>query len=504
MTTIAELSVAAVVRTEGATKGAREFKNEVRGMSSTALAASAGVAALGTAAVTAGYMIYSLVEGQGKVADALDHTSQKTGVAVENLSRYRYGAKLAADVTAGGLDAALERMNTNTGLAARGLGKAGKAIEELHLNAKQLSTLDTDTRLGVIADAIKHVSSAADQTRLTEKIFGDGNLMVWLKDGAAGLNKLSQECDLAGATLGTLANKKLADADDSLDRMHESLGGAKHALASVFAPAVKMVADELTETIALMKDAHYIEHAQEEAWKREAAAVTAAAAARKKYNEVKWAKGGSAANTVDLSYRKRELEQMANDRKGLQEKILDTRTGNRTFGMSDLEVAKDHLAHAMTDKALEAQLIKELEIREKLTKAHDAAAAAKEKDNQLTERATSLVEENKTELEHLHDRLVDIQELHKAGKLTEDQAMRAAQNARDGFRPTDEAAPARHPALAAIKFGSVEAVRAIHESKEAGEMKQLSVKQLKELEKANDLARETKNILQDVVPVADW
>ena len=504
MSTIGEIAVNAVVRTEGATKGTREFRTEVRGMSTASMAASAGVAALGTAAVTAGYKIFSLVQEQGALADAIDHSTQRVGLSVENLSRYRYAADLAAGVTGGALDGAIQRMNTNVSMASQGLGKAGKAIKELGLDAKYLSTLDTDRKMGAIAEAISHVSSAADKTRLTEKIFGTGDLMPMLKDGAAGLAKLAEESDRVGATLNTLANEKLGAADDAMDRYHASVAGAKHALGSLFAPAIAAVADELTETIALMRDSDYLLHSQEAAYKREAAAVTAAAAAHKKYNEERFKQAGSAANTVDLSYRKREFEQLQQEKKALQDRINETRTGNETFGMSDVDAAKHHLSNRMTDRALETQLIKELEIRERLTKEREAGMAAQERENQLKERAAQIIEQNLTPLEELKKRLTEIQELHKAGKLTDEQAERATKNAREGFKPGGETAE-RRPALAAIKFGSVEAVRAINESKHGNELKKLSAEQLVEQKKANELAEQTNAILKgDVFAVAAW
>lgn len=505
MTLIGELAVNAVVITEGLERGGEHFRREMGAMAEHTHMTSAALVGL---AATAAFTAYELVHGQEEIAVALDKTSRKIGTTVESLSAMRFAASQTAHIANEQFDSAMTMMQIQLAKAADGGGKAVKTLERMGLSAESLSHMTADQKLGALAVGFERVHDPARRLAMAVDIFGKKNsdMVLLLEKGAAGLGEFTGKAYEAGAVLDALANEKLEETHKASDRLGRSWGALKHQVAGALAPAFTGFFSEIAETIALMRGQNPYLDAYNEKIRREKEAVDAATAAHRKYNEERFKKAGSAANTADLSYRKAEFEKLQRDKEALQHRIDSTREGNETFGMSDVDAARHHLSHEMISKDLEQQLIKQLEVREKLTKQHELDVAAQEKENQLNERAKSIHEQNKTALEKFKDQLAEIRELQQKGKLTDDDAARAVKGARAGFTPDAAGAAARHPALAAIKFGTAEAYKAIHESRAAGEMKKVNEKQLKELEEANKLAAQTNRILEakkDVV-IAAW
>jgi hypothetical protein len=130
---------------------------------------------------------------------------------------------------------------------------------------------------------------------------------------------------------------------------------------------------------------------------------------------------------------------------------------------------------------------------------------ALERHNELQGRAASIVEQQRTPLDELKRRLEEIRDLHATGFLSLDEAARANQAARQGFESNvlaEQTQSPRRGANAAIKFGSVEAFRAVRDSRQD----ELSKKQLKAIEEGNEVARQQLEEMkrQDRLPPAPW
>lgn len=506
MTVIGELAVNAVVITEGLEKGSEHFRREVGSLAHHSHAAGVALAALGA---TAAFTAYELVHGQSEIATQLDKTSRKMGVTVETLSELRFAGSQAAHMMDEQFDSAMQMMQIQTAKAAEGGGKAVKTLEKLGLSAAALNEMSADKKLGALAVEFEKVHNPATRLAMAVDIFGKKNadMALLLEKGAEGLAEYRAEAVRTGAVIDGLANEKLKEAHESADRMHRSWEALKHQLGGALAPVFTELNNELAEDIALLRGQNPWLDAYEEKLRAQKEAVDAAAAAHKKLNEEReraaripdWVK------EVNKSH-KAEYDQANRDREQQLRELAQAREGNATFGMTPLEAARFHRKDAY-NLDVQDQLIKELEIREKLTAEQEKANEAKHREQQMLERAKSLLAESLTPLDKLRTQLSEISQLQTAGKLTADEAKRAAENARAGFagNVTSGAPAERHPALAMIRFGSAEAYRAIHESRAAQETKKVSEKQLKELEKGNQLTQELINkISGNPFDVADW
>jgi hypothetical protein len=492
MTVVAELAVNAVMNTQGMSRGTREVRSE---MSSLASFAAGNGAAIATAAATAiavtGTMAVNTVRSQGAVAESLELASERLGLGVENLQRYRYAAHAAADVLGEEFDSAIQTMNTNVGMAAQGLGKAGKALKELGLDAKALTDLSTDERLMKVADAIARVSDAADRTRLTEKIFGSGDLVNALNKGSQGFRDLGDDADRFGNTLSSKAVAALADADDEFDRLGRSTEGVKNQLATLFGPVVSQLTRELAETGELIGS--NVRGLNEwlglaEPIQQMGTAHDAAASATKRHAEA------TRELTKEQKKQKKEFEEsFKRHRSALESAIASQRSGITeasfqldTLGMTPRQQEIERIRRGGGNEALKKELVEKLTILDQLESSGERLAESERRRMEAQSRAAAITKQNLTPLQQYREELAEIKDLNERGAFrTSEDAVAAVQAARDRF---NEGQPSQsRGANAAIKFGSVEAFRAVRDSRE----NELAKKNNELLKEGNKLAEET-------------
>jgi hypothetical protein len=510
MTVIGELAVNAVVRTEGVTRGARAMRSELGSLASFSKGTVvAAFVAMGAAATTAAARF---TVAQAKIASQINQQSQRLGTSIEQLSRYQYAAEQAADMTEGALASALQRMNTNTGMAAQGTGRAQKAFQELGLSAQHLSTLPLNDRLELIADSLAKVGDRAAQTRLAEKIFGTGDIVSLLNQGADGLRQLTEESDRLGATLDGKSVQALDKADDGFARLGKVARAAKQDIAAAFAPAAEFVANELAATLNGFRsvESHMamIRSQAEQRLTVEERVANNLALQKERVEAV--AKATAKANQ-DAAARQAAGSKATFDRlgfDGIKGRLADTRFGNQTFGMKQSEVGRARLATmtgnnpaAEFTRNMQRELIAELEARERLEAQRDRDIAAKEREQQLDERAKSIIEEQLTPLDRLKTELAEITALHESGRLTDAQAAAAVENARKGV--AGDGGPTGPRTNALVRFGSADAIKAIRESRQADKGDPEKKKTNVLLKEANKIAEDTLTSIKQIAMVND-
>lgn len=231
------------------TKGA--FGSATRGM--TALAGSVFSLKTGLAAVAGaagfGYMVKSSLDA----TDALAKTASKIGTTTEALSALRYAANLSGVETTT-LDMAMQRFTRRLSEAVKGTGEAKGALQELGIDAREISQLPLDERMAVLADAFGNVSSETDKLRLAFKLFdSEGVALVnMLNNGSDGLKAMFDDAEALGLIMRSNAAKGVEQASDSLYRMGRVAIGVRDSFVAGIAPAIKLVSDRI---VTLVKEA---------------------------------------------------------------------------------------------------------------------------------------------------------------------------------------------------------------------------------------------------------
>lgn len=203
----------------------------------------------GAAAVAAAVGTYAaLVRSQMGVIDSLANTSDKIGIATEELQALRHAAELTG-VSTGTLDTALQRMTRRVAEAAQGTGAAKEALEELGLDAQALARLSPDEVFRNISDAMEGVASQGDRVRLAMRLFDtEGVALVnTMKGGREALDAYKQEVKDFGLAISRVDAAKVEQANSALFRAGEVMRGALTKAAVEVAPIITEISNRFIE-----------------------------------------------------------------------------------------------------------------------------------------------------------------------------------------------------------------------------------------------------------------
>jgi len=201
-----------------------------------AIAAGAGVAAL-----------VALTRKGLEAGDSLAKAASKLDIATKSLA----GLRLAAERTGVAqetLDKAIGKLNINVGKGITIGGQYAKVFDQLGLNMRDLAKLDTDKRLGVIADAINRIGNTTERSAALALLFGDRigvDMVNTLRLGSAGLAEFQHRAEVAGTALSEVAAKNIEAANDAMEDVGMLWSGLGQQLAANVAPVLAEVSDRL-------------------------------------------------------------------------------------------------------------------------------------------------------------------------------------------------------------------------------------------------------------------
>jgi hypothetical protein len=505
MTVIGSLVVNTAVDTTGATRGTRAFSRELGTVQGIAMRAAPVIAGVGIAAKIAGETFdrgWQLITDRAAKFDELVNSADRLGIGAERLQELSFAAGQTSNVLENQLIDSLANMERAIVDAEHGVGKGVMALDMLNLSAAEMSRLPVDEQLFRIADAMRTLD-AGERQSIARRLGLDGELVTMLAQGRVGIEEVIAEAREMGLILNELGSRQLANTNDALDKMYTSLSAVGTELAAGFAPAVEMGANELAELVkGFFK------------WRDEVAAYIAGTSpeiVRAYQNEMRQIEKMRQLKELEArreaSFQQRMAEQAAeraereqeqleerqareaeNAQERLRDRLADARKQVEQFHMKPIQAEIADLQAGGTDE-VRNQIIQQLEMLDRLQQARQRNNKALDRQQELESRAASIIERNMTPLESLRKELAEIQELRKAGVLSDVQAIRAVEAANrtfEGAATADAGEGPRRGANAALQFGSIEAFRAIRDNREDDTPK----KSLKELTVGNDLARE--------------
>lgn len=220
------------------------FKSVGRGLrtlESQAKIAALSVGAIGTAAVAM----------SARTIDSLAKTSDKLGIATDQLAGLRHAAELTG-VAQNTLDMALQRMTRRVSEAAQGTGEARDALRELNLDAGRLAQLAPDEQFRAVADAMAGVATQGDRVRLAMRLFDSEGVAVvnTLALQRAGLDAAAEEARRFGIAISRVDAAKVEAANDQMLRARQALSGVANTLTIELAPYIAAVAERFAQATA--------------------------------------------------------------------------------------------------------------------------------------------------------------------------------------------------------------------------------------------------------------
>jgi len=200
---------------------------------------------VGMAAVAGGALLtkglYDATKEMLELGGALDDTSARLGVNVEELQRWQFAANLSG-ISTDEMNGALQKFQKNLADAADGSKPAVDAMKKLGVEVKDSSgnIRPTTDILRDVARGVADIEDPAKRTQALMEAFGKSgaNLGPLFADGAEGVDQLLKELEKTGGLISEDTVKALAASGDELDKFDASARGLKAKLVVELLPTI--------------------------------------------------------------------------------------------------------------------------------------------------------------------------------------------------------------------------------------------------------------------------
>lgn len=229
------------------------FDNLKSTLSTVGAALGATIAAIGTAAVTAGKKIWDMANDTAEAGDEIDKQSQKLGISAENYQKLSYAMERSgADVE----DFKKGTMNITKELAnmQNGVDGAGEMFNQLGISVQNSdgSFKSTEDVLLSTIDALSNMQDETQRNALANSVFGKSyqEILPLLNSGSDGIRQLMDEAEQYGMVMSDDAVKASAAFEDSLTKLKGTITGVKNALMSQLLPGFTSITDGFAELVS--------------------------------------------------------------------------------------------------------------------------------------------------------------------------------------------------------------------------------------------------------------
>lgn len=173
------------------------------------------------------------------LADNLNKLSQKTGIAVEQLSALKYAGELS--------DVSLEELQTGLRNLAKAVDEGSDSFKRLKIDPRQFR--DNNELLLALADRFAAIQDGAAKTAIAVDLFGRSGeqLIPLLNQGSAGLKGLADEAKRAGAVISSDLARAAEEFNDSVTRLGAQARGAGIQIANGLLPSLLEITTQLAE-----------------------------------------------------------------------------------------------------------------------------------------------------------------------------------------------------------------------------------------------------------------
>jgi hypothetical protein len=210
-------------------------------------------ALMATTGVAAG--IFGLANSTAGLGDHAAKTADELGLTVEAYQEMVYAGERSG-IAQNTMDSSMRRFVKRTGEAARGAGAARQAYEALGLSAEDLSAMQPDEALAMVADRLQSVSNHGQKVDLASQLFGnEGAAMLnLLKDGSAGLQQLRRDARITGYVMSEESARDAVKFKDALLDAQLGLKGMKNTIGAELMPAVTDMMGQLFQWMSENRD----------------------------------------------------------------------------------------------------------------------------------------------------------------------------------------------------------------------------------------------------------
>lgn len=204
-----------------------------------ASAAIAAVGAVGAAMVANAARVATMADEFGKL-------SQRTGVAVEDLSKLAYAASLN-DATLADLEQGLKGLSNKMQEGSTAFAELGVAVRDGAGNMRPVKDVLFD-----LANAFQRLPDGAQKAALANKLMEESGvrLIPLLNNGAEGLKAMADEAERFGVVVSEELAQRSAELNDNIVRLKASATGLANELGEALVPALADFTSHLLQSRA--------------------------------------------------------------------------------------------------------------------------------------------------------------------------------------------------------------------------------------------------------------
>ena len=184
--------------------------------------------------------------------DKLVKTSQKLGIGVEFLQKFRFAAQQVG-IRTETADMALQRFSRRVAEARKGTGEAKDTLTQLGIALFESSgeARDIEDVLFDVADAMSKTTDASEMVRQSFKFFDSEGvaLVALMKNGSEAMKEFFDDAENLGAVLSTASAQGVADFADEMTRLRTLVGGLSDNFTAGLAPALETITNSFIKTV---------------------------------------------------------------------------------------------------------------------------------------------------------------------------------------------------------------------------------------------------------------
>jgi len=184
-------------------------------------------------------------------AAGLGKMSQRTGIAVEELSALGYAAQRSGlDVE--GLEMGIRKMQKTLFEGGEGSDKARRSLKDLGISLNDLKGLTPDQQLLKLADAFKGIHDPTQKAGLAMAVFGkQGTSMIpFLERGSEGIKAMQEEARKLGIVLGVDDVKTAKEFRSAMAQINASIMAVKIAVGQAVIPAMTRLRERIMPVVS--------------------------------------------------------------------------------------------------------------------------------------------------------------------------------------------------------------------------------------------------------------
>jgi len=237
-TTIGALRVVIGADTSGLNKGLKEADGGLKGVGRSAADVAKRLAVVGAAFTAAAGALTMLVRSEANLIASQAKLARSINGTITGLRTLKMAAE---DNGIDGMEASLNRLNRRLGAAAMGTGPAIHAVEALGLNLKELSEMDADERMALIADRIRDSGMSAQEAarHLQNLGFQQREAVTFFMQGGDAIRAARQEVERYGLAVDEASAAKLEDITTQWTRIGTAMAGIRTQLTVALLPLLE-------------------------------------------------------------------------------------------------------------------------------------------------------------------------------------------------------------------------------------------------------------------------